>query len=774
MAMSLAVPTSPLAGLRVVDLSTGIAGGYAGRMLADAGASVLKIEVGEGDPLRRWSPSGAEVGDAGGLFQFLHRGQECIRCLSLGQVADRLDAAEIIIADGDPADPAVLDRGRSGGQVVVAVSAYGLTGPAAGRPSSELVLQAESGSLATRGHPSDPPMMAGGRTTEWISGAYAAAGALAAVLGGVGELVDVSMLEVAHVAGTAYGPLYHQLADRPPIRSVARTVESVEIHPTANGWIGFTTNSGQQFRDFLVLIERPDLLGDTKLASVGGRMARLEEWTGIVNGWTSRLTTEEILDRASILRIPAAPVLDAASVTELPHLVERHVFRRSDDGTFVYPRPPWRLDGHDPAEDGDGEEPGGFAEVSATGRLPLEGIRVLDMTAWWAGPASTHLLASLGADVIHLESTGRPDGMRMTGGIFHAKGDWWERSPFFLSVNSNKRDLTLDLTTEGGREVLERLLRESDVLVENFSPRVFDNLGLSWETVHEINDQLLVVRMPAFGLDGPWRDRPGFAQTMEQLSGLAWLTGWRDGQPHNQRGPCDPNGGIHAAFAAMCGVVARRRDGQGHLIEVPFIEVALNAAAEQIVEYSSTGVVLARDGNRAPTGAPQGVYPCSGVEQWLALSVETDAQWGGLRAALGEPGWATGEGLDTHAGRWAGHDMIDAELAVWASERTLEDALRALLAQGVPAGQVRDPRLAGDHEQLVARRFFETLDHPIVGLQPFASLPFRFGSVTSWLRRPAPTLGQHNGEILGELGYGEEEIERLEIDGIIGTSPVGL
>ena len=219
---------------------------------------------------------------------------------------------------------------------------------------------------------------------------------------------------------------------------------------------------------------------------------------------------------------------------------------------------------------------------------------------------ATCVLAALGAEVIHVESVGRPDGMRLVGGLFYGMPQWWDRSWFFLSANSNKRSLTLDLAEEKGREIYRDLVADADVVVENFTPRVFEQFGITWDDLVSINPRLVFARMPTFGLDGPWRDRPGFAQTMESLSGLAWLTGHVDDQPRLQGGPCDPNAGVHAAFAIIAALADRDRTGEGCLVEIPMVESALNIAAEQVVEYSAYGAVLERDGNRSPSRGSAG------------------------------------------------------------------------------------------------------------------------------------------------------------------------
>lgn len=409
-------------------------------------------------------------------------------------------------------------------------------------------------------------------------------------------------------------------------------------------------------------------------------------------------------------------------------------------------------------------------------RLPFAGLTVVDMTAWWAGPSATGLFAALGADVIHIESVRRVDGIRMTGGVFAAsRPDWWEYSGFFLQANTNKLGVTLGLDRPAGRELLLKLVAQADLVVENFTPRVLDAFGLGWDVVDAANPRAVMVRMPAFGLDGPWRDRPGFAQTMEQVTGLAWLTGHADDQPRIQRGPCDPNGGVHAAFAALVALARRDRTGVGCLVEAPMFEAALAVAAEPVLEWTAYGNRVGRDGNRGPTAAPQGLYACAEPEQWLAVAVETDVQWHGLCAAIGRPDLASDPDLATHVGRRRHHDRIDDAITAWAFRRTAAAAAVELNNAGVPAAQATDPRVASRHPQLVARGYVEDIDHPAVGRHPVPGLPWRARGVERWIRSPAPTLGQHNREVLsGRLGCDEAALAALEADGVIGTRPAGL
>jgi crotonobetainyl-CoA:carnitine CoA-transferase CaiB-like acyl-CoA transferase len=757
---------------------------------------VVKVEPAAGDPLRRWSSSGADLGDRdGALFRFLNTSKRSV----IGEPGDLeifslVDGADLVVESDAAAglDPLAWCE-RHPGLVVLSLTPWGRSGPYAGRPATEFTVQAESGATGTRGLASAPPYMAGGRMTEWLGGTFAAVAALAAVRRarerGVGEHVDFSLLEVMNIAGAMYADLFHGLAGRPPRDLPARSVEIPSIEPTADGWVGFNTNTRQQFQDFLLLIERTDLLEDTELALIPGRWRRMDEWNALVRDWTTRHTTSEIVERASLLRIPVAPVNDGRSVLLHEQFLARNVFVENPDGDFRQPRPPYRIDGaglfalrpapklgeHTGRIEPRSRDRTAARPPSEGAPLPLEGIRVLDATAWWAGPSATHMLAALGADVIHLEAIQRPDGMRMAGGAFFGRDAWWEYSGLFLGTNANKRDLTLNLADPEGLELLKRLLEHCDVFVENYSPRVVENFGLGWKAVHEINPRLVMTRMPAFGLDGPWRDNVGFAQTMEQMTGLAWLTGHVDDQPRIQRGPCDPLAGMHAAFATLVALAERDATGTGHHLECTMVEGALNAAAEQVIEYTAYGQVMQREGNRSPYAAPQNLYACRGTEQWLALSVASDAQWQSLVELLGSPDWATAPDLASHAGRRAAHDRLDEALSAWAAERELAPTVSALLAKGIPAGAVVDPRTAPTHPQLRARGFYEPLEHPVVGSHPLCTVPFRYVSARSWLRRPAPTLGQHNREILAELlGLSAEKLDALEAREVIGNRPRGV
>jgi crotonobetainyl-CoA:carnitine CoA-transferase CaiB-like acyl-CoA transferase len=754
-----------LEGVRVVDRTTQIAGPYCTKLLADAGADVVF----------------AAPDDGSGLYEYLHASKRQVG----GENAGLAAAADIVVTE-DPVEPVELAAlwAENPALVVVTITPFGCEGPWAGRPATEFTLQAACGSTATRGLPENPPLAAGGRLGEWLAGTYGAVGAVAALRSarqsGRGEHVDVAMLDCMTVAMTTFQPLFASFMGWPPMKGTGRAIEVPSIEPTADDYVVFTTNSAQQFESLLLMIGRADLVEDKALARPNVRFKRREEFSAAVHAFTRPRTSAEVLEEAATYRIPAGPVLDGAKVPEFEQFVARNVYVRTPSGRFRQPRPPYRIGGVEPrpftapgeTHSGDLGWSAPTAKNGSEWQLPLAGVRVLDCTAWWAGPAASHILACLGADVIKVEAASRPDLMRYTSTKRPGDGPWWEWGPLFHGVNVGKRGITLDLTRPEGVDLFERLLPTADALLENYTPRVMDQFGLGWDRVHEVNPGAVMVRMPAFGLDGPWRDRTGFAQTMECIAGMAWVTGFPDGPPVLVRGACDPLAGAHAAFATMLALDERDRRGEGMLVEAAMVEAAANVAAEQVISYDTTGVLLGRTGNRSPVAAPQGVYQCAGDDHWVALSVASDDQWKALATVLGNPPWATDGALDSLDGRRAAHDRIDAELAAWCATRDADDVAGDLGGAGVPAEVVTPAVQAVDNAQLRHRGLYEDEDHPVTGRHPIAGLPFRFSHVNRWARRASPTIGEHNDEVLGEVAS-PEELAALRAAGVIGEGLAG-
>lgn len=780
-------------GIRVLDLSIGIAGAYASKLLVDQGADVLKLEdEAQPDPLRRETACGIDPpeGEDAALFRFLNGGK---RSASLASADVRSLAAQAdVVIECDRA-PGLDERAGVGREslraenprlVVVTISPWGAAGPYRDRPATEWTLQAATGFMARRGRPERGHIGAGGRLGEYAAGSFAAVGALAAWrearAGGKGRDVDLSMFEAMLACSTQYWDLNYQLCGG----ELIQYLDIPAVEPASDGWVGFSPQTSEQWQNFCVLIERPELSLDERFLTANHRQAHLDFLHEAIHAWTKPRTIAEIMEAAEELRVPSSPVGNGELLPRVDHFRERGVFVEGPHG-FLQPRTPILLRDHAPeparpapalaADEAQWQARPELADASEapTGERALEGLRVVDLTAFWAGPFATCTMSQLGADVIKVESIARPDGMRFVNG----KPDVpiWEGGAIFHGANPDKRGITLALDREEGREILKQLVERADILIENFSTRVLGNLGLAPETLHEWNPRLIIVRMPAWGLDGPWANRTGFAMNVEQAAGIAWRGGYED-QPLTANF-CDPVGSLHALIATFAALEQRARTGRGTLVEVPLIEPALNLAAEQVIEYSAYGVRLDSEGNRSMFCAPQGIYPCADGG-FVAIAVRSTEEWKALAQGLGK---LAGEGaiarlagdraLDEPAARRARHDEIDQAITAATSGVPVETVSQALLEAGVPAEPMINGYHVMPHPQLEHRAFSRPLEHPLTGTCRYPGLPFN-GLADDKPASPPPTLGQHNREVLcGELGISEERFAELEQAQVIGTKP---
>jgi crotonobetainyl-CoA:carnitine CoA-transferase CaiB-like acyl-CoA transferase len=392
--------------------------------------------------------------------------------------------------------------------------------------------------------------------------------------------------------------------------------------------------------------------------------------------------------------------------------------------------------------------------------LPFAGVKVLDLTTFWAGGYLTCYLGAFGADVIKVESIQRPDGFRYSAAYPYEGEDWYERSALWQATNLNKRDITLDLTSPAGRELARRLAAQADVVVENFSPRVVEHFGLDYPSLVALRPDVIAIRMPGFGLDGPWRDWVGWAFNIESVSGMSAATGYADGPPCNVQGPADPIVGVHAGVALLAALEHRRRTGEGQLIEVAQIEVAAAVTAEPVIEYSMNGIVRPRDGNRQ-RGYCQGVYPTGTDDVWVALTVRDDNDWRQLVDAMGDPRLLDDDRL--------AHDLFDQLVASWTQTQSAANIVAALCKRNVPAEEVIAPERMYDIPQLDVRGYYEDYHRAITGRHRYPGWPFRITpGPTRHHRFAAPTLGQHNDEILTVLGLSRDELAALRRDRVIG------
>jgi crotonobetainyl-CoA:carnitine CoA-transferase CaiB-like acyl-CoA transferase len=760
-------PVGALAGLRVVELGGGIAAGYATKLICDLGADVVKVEPPEGDELRRTDAD---------LFGYLNAGKRSL------------------VGDGANAPP--CDLAITSGELLPAAGATLRISPF-GQPGgdgevTDLTLQAMGGWVSAHGIPGHNPVMVGGRLPEYVAGSYAACAALTAHRAAVDLAqpvhVELSMLECL-VGTLAYPMLFLEtltaLGLPPPD---ARYSVLPGIVRCRDGWAGINALTGQHWQDICVVMEADEFAGQQRQLGWGG--PELAGFFARVQPWLDSRSVEEVVDLCQAMRIPAAPVGDGATLPQFAQFRERRFFTGT---TPVVPGPPYRLSATPAGPAGPaprlGERvvggaapPTGATVGFREGYMPLAGLRVIDLGTFWAGPYVGLYLGAMGADVIKLESVQRPDGFRFSAAFPQEGADWYERSGLWQATNLNKRGITLDLGRPEGVELAQRLVEGADVVIENFSARVVEQFSLGYEDVRRLRPDVIMVRMPGFGLEGPWRDYVGWAMAFEQASGMAQVTG-AGSRPINPGGFLDPVVGMHGAVAVQAALAHRERTGEGQLIEIAQVEVGACLTAEQVIEHSLRGTVMAGLGNRHPRWAPQGVYRCAPDAaalgrldgEWVALSVRDDREWAALVEAMGGPAWTSDVVLATVEGRRRAHDAIDAGLTEWMSGLTPATVVAILRPLGVPVATLLTAPLMYSEPRLAARSYYQAIEHPVTGTRRYPGWPmqFSFGPLTPHCRR-APTLGEHNDEVLGGLpGVGPDELAVLRSSGVIGERMLG-
>jgi crotonobetainyl-CoA:carnitine CoA-transferase CaiB-like acyl-CoA transferase len=779
-----------LSDITVAELGTHVSTAYCGKLLRDLGAAVVRLEPSTGNPLRAGEPAYAA---------FLHAGKRSVTADSPDQVraalASMVGRVDVILCDPDRLDVATAARAADPGVLVATISAYGTDGPFAGRPANDFTLQAESGISLLHPTGDRPPVPAGVELSALAGAAAAAAGIAAALLmseagasptAGTEPDVDVSRFE--SVAGLLQFPwLGAQIEHHNPYPLPQMAVPGLEL--AKDGWVCAVAVTPPQWVDFKRMAGVPEL-DEARFDTLTSRIANSAETTELVRRFTLQHTVEELVELGARFRVPITPVGTPTNLPTLAPYAARGSYVTTGAGV-VQPRPPFRYDGdnaepaplaaigaHDSALLGSTplgttarERPTGGG-ATATPALPLAGLRVLEIGTFQAGPLVGSSLASLGADVIKIESVKRPDLIRFAGALTIDR--YWERANAFVSPNLGKRELTIDFTEPEGMAIVRQLIERADVVLDNFLPRVLDDRGLDYEGVRAIRPDVLMVRLPAWGSSGPWRDRPGFTYSVDATSGLSDLTGYPDGDPMMTGTIVDPLAALFSTFATLAAIRQRRITGRGRLVEVPLCDIAAQLTARAVVAASATGVEPRRRGNQSHSAAPQGAYRAADG-QWVAVSVASDAQWAALAELPDAAEWAADARFVTLAGRIEHRDELDERLVAFCAGGAAEAVAAQLRKSGVPAavhGVGRDFHL---HPQLVARgRVFE-VGHGVLGAKKYLGPPARLAAAPqASAQRGAPLFGEHNREILGELGFDDAAIDAMYEAGSIGDSPFGL
>jgi crotonobetainyl-CoA:carnitine CoA-transferase CaiB-like acyl-CoA transferase len=733
-----------------LELAGGIAGPYAGRLLAMLGATVAKIEPGGGDPARRKPVDDVVLaeGEISPLYLHLNAGK---RNVSPGLLP--LGWADVVIADrvrrqvaGTELDPERLRD--AGGPLLVTVSAWGYEADEPGAIEDELLVEARAGAIAATGDADRPPLRLPGWQGQYQAGATAAVAALAGL-----RLAGVVHIDVPWLAALQVG-VELEFADRlfagrsrPPAGPFPPAAFPGGALPCRDGYVCPGSFRDVDWEMQTLFYGMPELRDDERFATRLARAGHVDELWALIEGWYRSHTKAEIFEFALESPWTVGMVVTGRDALTDPHLAERGAI-----GTIEGPNGrvragvrPFLLDGVPVADqrvratgEDDGwarsESPGADAPVSdptgggparrerlprstaAVRRRPLDGTRLVELTVAWAGPFVGNLLGSLGADVLRIDAATPFEGYRLLrlhadsdpDRLAHLKGtrDWLEASSLFCAVNRNKRGVALQLDSGAGRQVFLDLVRNTDAVLCNFTTRVMPQLGLAYEDLAAVNPGVVLVRMPAWGTRGPYSHCAGYALSVEAMGGFAARWGYEDeGARVSDHYWPDSVAGTHAALAVLTGLERRDRTGNGCEIDLAHQEAMWLQGGEALIVADQRGADIGRMGNREPGVAGSGIEP-DGSGGWLAV--------------VGE---------------------------------RREPVLDVLAA-------ARDERQSWR---------FETVERAHVGSMRLLRPPLLVNGAPVTTRRPAPTFDQHTDEVLREVaGYGDAGIGELRDEGVIG------
>lgn len=414
----------------------------------------------------------------------------------------------------------------------------------------------------------------------------------------------------------------------------------------------------------------------------------------------------------------------------------------------------------------------------ASQQLPLSGIRVVEIGMNVAIPTGDRILADMGAQVIKIEAPSHLEGGRVLRSPDDTPtGDYWNKGALFHELNRNKQSLTLDLASPEAREVFFELVKVSDVVTENFTPRVMHNFGLEYPVLRRLKPDLIMLSNSAFGRTGPWGAYKSFGHPMEATVGLSHLTGYKDGPPmRTTLAYADTPVGYLSAFVILAALEHRARTGRGQWIDVSMYQAGVSFIAEAMMDFFMNGRTRERMGNRDPLLAPQGCYPCAGRDRWVAITVEDDEQWASLCHLMGHAGLAEDSRFADPAGRCEHHDELDDIIGAWTSTREHYEVMRALQALGIPAGPVLTNKELLLDPHLAERGFMEWVDHSpeLEGLGPrlYPGMPWKMGRFPLHIRRAAPKLGEDNQRVILELlGFPQASFHKMREGRVIADRP---
>lgn len=403
----------------------------------------------------------------------------------------------------------------------------------------------------------------------------------------------------------------------------------------------------------------------------------------------------------------------------------------------------------------------------------LEGLRILELGIAYATPCATKLLADMGAEVIKVESHTRLDTVRVGPLPDNTVGErFWDESCWYQATNPNKLGITLDLNTADGIRLVKELVKISDVVVENFAPRVMANLGLDYPGMREVKPDIIMLSSSGYGHTGPWRDYVVYGWALEPMT-ISHLTGYPDAGPFATPVPyTDMPAALYGAFSVLSTLEYHRQSGEGQWIDLSQYEVGVAAVGEAVLDYTMNGRVQTRMGNRHPLMAPHNCYRCKGNDNWIAISVSTDDQWLAMCRVMGNPDWSDDERFFTAAGRLKHQDELDRLIETWTKSKDQFEMMELLQKAGIAAGAALTNKGLLLDPHLKERGYFQKATSPDAGERFYPGPWFKLSKTPGSIRNAAPSLGQDNERVLcGILGLTNEDLMDLEKRGVIGTAP---
>lgn len=799
-----------LAGLRVLEIGNGAALAYAGKLFADFGAEVIKVENPDGDALRAMPPllKNSDMDSQSALNAWLNTNKRNITWEGknfeehawLSRLAKTCDVVLDARALSEGID--VLKRPVYGASeatqgdsipIEVCLSWFGESGPYSKFVGTTAVCRALAGAVFGSGAVEGPPHLPHDAQTEIVAGIAAFSSAIAALLGEsdgsrryVLSIHEIAFSVVEMEAGMV------QDGRHPKARlGVNRfcTTHPGGIYKTKKGWIGIFAHTGPQWAALCSAVGHPEHAQDPRFMSGPIRIKHADEIDEFLRPALLAKTAKAWFEELGKAKFPAVlvPTMDELLTQQVHRERGAFVPVKSGASQFEGVIVPFPL--------GDaGPLPGGAAPMKGADNLfyrteaalaarvrrtrakmaapPLRRIRVIDLTMGWAGPLAARTLADFGAEVIKIEGTQYPDwwrGTHYTEAFYNER--LYEKNSNFALMNRNKLGITLDLTRQEGRAVLLDLVKTADIVIENYSTEVLPKLGLDYAALSKENDRLVMVSMPAFGAGNGWSTTRAYGGTLEQASGLPHHTGFPQNPPSlTSYAYGDPIGGWNGGAAALLSLLVQARTGKGRHVNLSQVECMLPMAAPFIVEQSVCGKTAPRNGNTHPIFSPHGVYPCAGDDEWVVLGITNETQWKALANVIDARHLGADSALSQVAVRRAQRQRIDVHITTWSKQRSADSAMRELQMAGIGAGVVQPVWRVLDDPHFKDRGFFKKIARPYLG-EYLATTPwFRETVAATEIVRAAPTLGEHSREIFSRvLGMTLEQLQALEDAGITGT-----